>query len=102
MRNYFYIYYNLFVVLQFDSEHIIYRNMDQNKLLRLPIGDLHFSENFFLRSKLMGFHNLGEIMDTPVDVLVKKDDFNFTWLGELAKFLSDRGLLNLLQPLPGA
>lgn len=76
--------------------------MNQDKILTQPIQDLHLSENFYLRSKLMGFENLGEIMDTPVSVMVKKEDFNFTWLGELAKFLSERGLLNLLQPLPGA
>lgn len=76
--------------------------MNQDKLFTLPITDLQLSENFYLRSKLMGFHNLGEIMDTPVSVMIKKEDFNFNWLGELAKFLSERGMLNLLQPLPGA
>jgi len=74
--------------------------MGNEQILTLPINDLQLSENFYLRSKLMGFSNLAEIIRTPADVIVGKDDFTYDWLGELAKFLGAKGMLHLLQTLP--
>lgn len=49
----------------------------------------------------MGFTNIGEIIDTGLTVIVKKNGFTYHWLGELSDFLNAEGLLYLLQPIPG-
>jgi hypothetical protein len=46
----------------------------------------------------MGFKQLQDIIDTPVAALLRKEDFNYEWLGELSKFLAAQNLLDLLQP----
>jgi hypothetical protein len=75
---------------------------DHNQLLNTPISELGLTENFYLRSKLMGFRILNDIIRTPPEVLVNKTDFNFDWLGELSRFMRMHKLLHILQPIPGS
>ena len=65
----------------------------------MPVYELPLTENFFLRCKLMGFATLGDVVDTPVNVLLRKEDFTYEWLGELAKYLTSQNLLHRLQPI---
>jgi hypothetical protein len=70
-------------------------------LLEKPIKELPLSENFYLRSKLMGFDNIQAIIKTPAEILLSKEEFNYDWLGELSRFMTSQKLLHLLQPTPG-
>jgi len=76
--------------------------MDAGQILHTPISELPLTENFYLRSKLMGYRKLDDIVRTPVEVLLRKEEFNYEWLGELSKFMSGQNLLHLLQPIPGS
>lgn len=71
-------------------------------ILTTPINELPLSENFYLRSKLMGYTRLQEIIGTPPQALAQKEDFSIDWLGELAAFMNSRQLLGKLQPTPGS
>lgn len=70
-------------------------------ILSTEIKRLPLSENFYLRSKLMGFARVQDIVDTPASVLLKKEDFDYNWLGELVSFLKNNNMLHRLQPIPG-
>jgi hypothetical protein len=72
------------------------------ELLKSPLTQLPLSENFCLRSKLMGLNSLDDIIRTPPAVLVKKEDFSYEWLGELSRFMKNTNLLHRLQPIPGS
>lgn len=74
----------------------------QTDILSAKIKDLPVSENFYLRSKLMGFACVQDIVDTPAGVLIKKEDFDYNWLGELVSFLKNNNILHTLQPIPGS
>lgn len=76
--------------------------METDDIFRLPLAQLGMSENFYLRCRLMGFQNLSDILATPSGELVHMEGFSFSWLGELTKLLASKGLLHLLQPLPGS
>jgi hypothetical protein len=75
---------------------------NEQTLLKTPIRELPVSENFYLRSKLMGFYNIGDIVIVPVESLVKKEEFTYDWLGELTKLMTSQKMLHLLQPRPGS
>ncbi len=74
----------------------------ENKVLELPIRELAVTESFYLRCKLMGYQCLAEIISTPPQVLVKKEDFTYSWLNELVKLLTSQNLLHKLQAIPGS
>ncbi len=71
-------------------------------ILTSDIKDLPVSDNFYLRSKLMGYSNLEQILETPPAVIVKKDEFSYSWLGELTRLLMSNNMLHKLQPIPGS
>ena len=73
----------------------------EQEILTSEIKKLPVSENFYLRSKLLGHENLAAIDSTPVSVLVEKDEFNYKWMGELRRFLMTNNMLHTLQQLPG-
>ena len=70
-------------------------------ILSTEIKKLPLSENFYLRSKLMGFARVQDIVDMPASMLIKKEDFDYNWLGELVSFLNNNNMLHKLQPMPG-
>ncbi|MDB5145971.1 MAG: hypothetical protein JWQ66_4686 [Mucilaginibacter sp.] len=76
--------------------------VEQQQLLNRPIEQLPVSENFYLRCKLMGYECLRDVVEAPVDVLLAKEDFNYGWLGELAKLMTSLNILHSLQPIPGS
>lgn len=65
-------------------------------LLNLPIAELPLSENFKLRSKLMGFFTLQDIIGTPQKELHELDDYSERWYFEFIDFLNRKDLLHLL------
>lgn len=65
-------------------------------LLIIPISELPFSESFHLRAKLMGFFNIGDILDFGVGKLHTLDDYCESWYAELTAYLERHGLLYLL------
>lgn len=75
---------------------------DTPDILKADLKDLPVDEGFYLRSKLMGFHTLEDIVHTPAEVMVKKEEFNYRWLGDLSRLLISQNLLHLLQPTPGS
>jgi hypothetical protein len=70
-------------------------------ILREKISKLELSEGFKAASDYMGFKTLQEIIATEADELFKKEGFDYTWFGELIRYLDNIGLANLIQPLPG-
>lgn len=74
---------------------------NEAEILSEEIKNLPLSESFYLRSKLMGFARVQDIVDTPAGLLIKKEDFNYNWLGELVSFLKNNNMLHRLQPIPG-
>lgn len=75
--------------------------MEINGLINLPIAELGFSDDFFERSQKMGYQTIQEIIDAKPENLFNKDDFSYTWLGELSRFLIKHQILHLLQPAGG-
>ena len=76
--------------------------IDNLEILMSDLKTLPVSENFYLRSKLMGFEKLQDIFDTPVQQMLNRTDFTYSWLGELITLLKSRKLLYKLQPMPGS
>ena len=77
-------------------------NIHDTEILTWDIKDLPVSENFYLRSKLMGYSNIEQIVATPPADMVKKEEFSYTWMGELVRLLMSHKMLHKLQPLPGS
>ena len=77
-------------------------NMNDTEILAADLKDLPMTENFYLRSKLMGYTNLEQIIATPPAMIVSKDEFSYSWMGELIRFLMSHNMLHKLQPLPGS
>jgi hypothetical protein len=75
---------------------------NESEILNFPIKDLPVSENFCVRSKLMGYATIGEIVETPPDAIIKKEGFNYDWLAELIRLLMSYNMLHKLQPIPGS
>jgi hypothetical protein len=65
-------------------------------LLNLPIAELPLSEHFKLRSKLMGFFTLQDIIGTNQKDLHELDDYSEHWYFEFVDFLQRKDLLYLL------
>ncbi|WP_293788355.1 hypothetical protein [uncultured Pedobacter sp.] len=65
-------------------------------LLNLPIAELPLSENFKLRSKLMGFFTLQDIIGIKQKELSTLEDYSEHWYLEFVDFLYRKELLNLL------
>ncbi|MCX3267473.1 hypothetical protein [Pedobacter agri] len=64
--------------------------------LNTPISKLPVTEVFMLRSKLMGFSNLAEIVQTDLVKLSKHEDYSQRWYLELINVLGRHGLLHLI------
>ena len=75
--------------------------MDQQQLLKMPLNELDFSEDFLETCALMRMETLGELLKDKSG-LVQKEHFSYLWLEELVSFLGKHNLLHLLQPLPGS
>ncbi|MET3982025.1 hypothetical protein ABIB62_004641 [Mucilaginibacter sp. UYP25] len=75
--------------------------MEPREILTVPIPQLDLSEGFCTTSALMGFKTLEDIVFVLPEQLIRKKGFSYSWLGELSAYLDKKGLLYLLQPLPG-
>jgi hypothetical protein len=71
------------------------------ELLTAPLSGLELSGRFCAQSREMGFTCLEDILSCMPDQLAASDAFSYTWLNELTVFLEQRGLLHLLQSIPG-
>jgi hypothetical protein len=60
-----------------------------------------FSLKFCKQAEKMGFTTIGQIVNLKPIEIIAKDGFDYEWLGELKDYLMSKGLLNLLQPIPG-
>ncbi|MET0573447.1 MAG: hypothetical protein ABWZ79_18645 [Pedobacter agri] len=69
----------------------------QMGFLNTPISKLPVTEVFMLRSKLMGFSNLAEIIQTDLFKLSKHEDYSQRWYLELINVLLRHGLLHLIE-----
>ncbi|OOQ59987.1 hypothetical protein [Mucilaginibacter pedocola] len=76
--------------------------MDNTALIDLPIASLGLSKSFVERSLLMGFGTLRQAIEKGPQRLLEDENFSYHWLAELSSFLEEKGLLEHLQPLPGA
>lgn len=67
-----------------------------SEFLNMAITDLAVSEGFMLRSKLMGFNTIGEIVKANLVEVSAKEDYSQRWYFELVSILDRRGLLHLI------
>jgi hypothetical protein len=65
-------------------------------ILNLPITELPMTESFKLRSKLMGFFTLQDVLSADQRSLHSLDDYSEHWYYEFVGFLRRRELLHLL------
>ncbi|SEM17021.1 hypothetical protein SAMN05216436_102122 [bacterium A37T11] len=65
-------------------------------LLDRPIQELDVSEEFILRSKLLGFKTIREITKYPKGKLYRHKDFSYGWVNELLGLLQPYDLLYLM------
>jgi len=72
------------------------RSEQENNFLSTPIGDLAVTEVFKLRSKLMGFSTISQILDTDMKLITKKEDYSERWYFELVSLLDRNKLLHLI------
>jgi hypothetical protein len=70
-------------------------------LLDLTFEQLGFDAQFCLRAHSMGFFRLEEVLLIGPAELTSKPDFSYRWLAELGDLLRERGMLHLLQTIPG-
>lgn len=73
----------------------------EKQLLTEPL-EIHFDPQFCKQSRQMGFKNIQEITEMSAQQLIGMEGFSFSWLGTLSQFLHEKGLISLLQPLPGS
>lgn len=78
-----------------------HHEMEAGEILTVPIPELGLSKSFCSTSALMGFRTLEDIVFMLPEQLIDRKGFSYSWLGELSAFLDEKGLLYLLQPLPG-
>jgi len=72
------------------------RSEQENNFLSTPIGDLAVTEVFKLRSKLMGFSTISQILDTDMKLITQKEDYSERWYFELVSLLDRNKLLHLI------
>ncbi|MFD2287909.1 hypothetical protein GJU39_06420 [Pedobacter petrophilus] len=65
-------------------------------LLNLPIVELPLSEEFKLRSKVMGFFTLQDILTDNLKELHTRDNYSERWYFEFVDFLQRKELIYLL------
>ncbi|QPH40550.1 hypothetical protein [Pedobacter endophyticus] len=65
-------------------------------ILSVPLSELPVTETFLLRSKLMGFSSLGEIVRTDLKVVSGFEDYSERWYFELISLLERNGLIHLI------
>jgi len=65
-------------------------------ILSVPLNELPVTETFLLRSKLMGFANLGEIVSADLRVVSGSEDYSEHWYFELISLLERNGLIHLI------
>ncbi|MES2275994.1 MAG: hypothetical protein V4592_08225 [Bacteroidota bacterium] len=75
--------------------------MALNDLLQQPLSQCGLSPEFSARARLMGFENLEDILAEAPKDLIANPHFNYDWLAELVAVLNKKGLLHLLQAMPG-
>lgn len=81
--------------------YIHYNGMDITSLLKEPIAEIGLSPEFCRQAKEMGFDTIGDVIQLTPDEIRGKRNFSYSWLGELSEYLNSKGLLYLLQPIPG-
>ncbi len=75
--------------------------MELREWLGCPVSELGFSAAFCAQCGLMDFSTLEDILSVMPEELLLRPGFSMAWLGELTVFLRERGLLYLLQSMPG-
>ena len=72
------------------------RSSTDLSILNLPIAELPMTESFKLRSKLMGFFTLQDVLSVDQHTLHELDDYSEHWYYEFVGFLGRKGMLHLL------
>lgn len=72
------------------------RSEQENVFLSSPIAELAVTEVFKLRSKLMGFSTIAQILETDMQAISQKEDYSERWYFELVSLLDRNSLLHLI------
>ncbi|WP_426330101.1 hypothetical protein [Pedobacter sp. R-06] len=70
---------------------------DPLDFLNLPIAEVALTESFILRSKLMGFFTLNDIISSELLTLHEREDYSERWYYEFVSFLKLHNLTHLLE-----
>ena len=77
------------------------KTIQERDLINSVIVHLQMSSEFKETCQKMGFTTLAEILTVSPEDLRSRPDFSYSRLEELITLLSEYGLLNKWQPLPG-
>lgn len=75
--------------------------MNDSDILDRKIAQSGLTASFCRQAAKMGFTTLREIVKLTPAKLLNKCQPDYEWLGELSDYLLSKGLLKLLQPIPG-
>jgi len=75
--------------------------MADKQITERPLGELGFSREFLRSCREMGYGTIADILADGAANLQGQARFSYRWLEELARFLKENELLELLQPRPG-
>jgi hypothetical protein len=80
-----------------SMNHVFFMPAIENEILNQEISNLPFSEEFKSFSQKLGVNTLRAIVAIPVVELIRSEGFTYHALQELAQFLEERDLANLLR-----
>jgi len=68
-----------------------------DKVLSTSFRELGFNSSFCELGERMGFRTLKDVCSITPKELTNKKEFTYTWLGQLADYMDNKGILHLLQ-----
>jgi len=71
--------------------------MEVDKILCSSFRELGFDVAFCKLCEKMGLRTLKDVCSISPQELINKKEFTYAWLGQLADYMNNKGILHLLQ-----
>ena len=65
--------------------------------INIPLAELNLDALFVEQCRRLGLATLNDVLDSSLESLSKKKDFNYTWYADLLELLKEYGLLDEFQ-----
>lgn len=65
--------------------------------INIPLTELYVDDSFVQQSNRLGLFTLADVLDCRLEILIKKEDFSYTWYADLLGLLKEHGLLSEFQ-----